>query len=57
MIYHVNSIYLHKMARYIDHNAEDFQPPFVVKRVVYNWARGRRISIRLHRAVIDAGAT
>lgn len=31
MSFHVNNIYLHEMALYPDHNAEDFRPPFLVK--------------------------
>lgn len=31
MSFHVNSIYLHEMALYPDHNAEEFRPPFLVK--------------------------
>jgi len=52
MFYYVNSIYLHQMVMYTDHNAEDCQPPFVVKRAMYNGAGGR-----LTPAYIDAIST
>lgn len=35
MSFHVNNIYLHELALYPDHNAEDFRPPFLVKTTTH----------------------
>ncbi|KAL9011916.1 MAG: hypothetical protein Q9180_009141 [Flavoplaca navasiana] len=33
IFYHVNIVYMHELVLYVDHDPEDFKPPFVVKRV------------------------
>ncbi len=52
IFYHVNIIYLYEMVMYVDHDPEDFRPPFVVKRVVNKEDRSK-----LPPAYIDAVST
>ncbi|KAI4268483.1 MAG: hypothetical protein L6R38_007830 [Xanthoria sp. 2 TBL-2021] len=40
IFYHVNTVYIHELAMYVDHDPGDFKPPFVVKSVVRSEGRG-----------------
>ncbi|KAL8673192.1 MAG: hypothetical protein Q9168_002384 [Polycauliona sp. 1 TL-2023] len=36
IFYHVNIVYIHELVMYVDHDPEDFKPPFVVKSVAHH---------------------